>query len=187
MERALIVSGTETGISFFQEMLLHAGVPEQTIVNSAGEAQRRALEYGYDLCIINAPLPDEFGDQLACSLAGIGEVILVVRAEQFEEICHRVEESGVITVAKPVNHALFWNALKVAQAASVKMRRVYRENRRLKQKLEDLQIINRAKCLLIFHLGMNEQDAHRYIEKQSMDMRLSKRDIAEDILKSYEC
>ena len=60
------------------------------------------------------------------------------------------------------------------------------ENSKLKQKIEDIRIIDRAKCILISYLGMSEQEAHRYIEKKAMDMRITKRAVAEGILKIYE-
>jgi response regulator NasT len=60
------------------------------------------------------------------------------------------------------------------------------ENRMLIQKIEDIRIIDRAKCILISHLSLSEPDAHRYIEKQAMDMRQTRRKVAEEILKTYE-
>ena len=33
---------------------------------------------------------------------------------------------------------------------------------------------------------MSESQAHRYIEKQAMDLRVTKKEIAENILKTYE-
>ena len=56
----------------------------------------------------------------------------------------------------------------------------------LKQRMEDIAVIDRAKMLLISHLAFSEAQAHRYIEKQAMDMRATKRAIAEEILKTYE-
>ena len=47
-------------------------------------------------------------------------------------------------------------------------------------------MIDRAKCILIQYLNMTEAEAHRYIEKQAMDMRSTKRVIAEGILRTYE-
>ena len=35
------------------------------------------------------------------------------------------------------------------------------------------------------HLKMTEPDAHRYIEKQAMDRCISKREVAEEIMKTY--
>ena len=46
--------------------------------------------------------------------------------------------------------------------------------------------MNRAKWSLIECLKMTEEQAHRYIEKQAMDERLSKRAVAEAIIKTYK-
>ena len=35
-------------------------------------------------------------------------------------------------------------------------------------------------------LGYTEEQAHKYIEKKSMDLRVSRRKVAVDILKTYE-
>ena len=60
------------------------------------------------------------------------------------------------------------------------------ENRRLREKIEELRIVERAKCVLIEHLQFTEEQAHRYIEKQAMDRRSTRRTIAESILNTYE-
>ena len=49
----------------------------------------------------------------------------------------------------------------------------------------EIRIVNKAKWLLISELKMSEADAHRYIEKQAMDQCITKRSIAEDIIKTY--
>ena len=60
------------------------------------------------------------------------------------------------------------------------------QNQKLQDKLEEIRLIDRAKCVLIQYLNMTEQQAHRYIEKQSMDLRQSRVVTAESILKTYE-
>ena len=45
------------------------------------------------------------------------------------------------------------------------------------------QVVDRAKCCLISFLRMDEAQAHRYIQKRAMDMRVTQREVAEDILK----
>lgn len=60
------------------------------------------------------------------------------------------------------------------------------QNQKLQNKLEEIRLIDRAKCVLIQYLNMTEQQAHRYIEKQSMDLRQSRVVTAESILKTYE-
>ena len=53
------------------------------------------------------------------------------------------------------------------------------------EKMQEIRLVNHAKWLLINELKMNESDAHHYIEKQAMDCCVSKRIIAEDIIKTY--
>ena len=55
------------------------------------------------------------------------------------------------------------------------------------QELTDEQrLIARAKRMLMLYLNMSEPMAHRYIEKRAMDMRVTKKEIARNILKTYE-
>ena len=60
------------------------------------------------------------------------------------------------------------------------------ENAILKQKIEDKRVIDRAKLILVSYMSMSEKEAHRYIEKQAMDLRKTRRDVAEGILRTYE-
>jgi response regulator NasT len=188
MDSALIVSGTDKSVSYLTEILEQAAVTKIAAVGTAGEARRILIHNDYDLCVINGPLPDEFGESLARGVAvkGVSEVILFVKAEFFDEISHRVEDYGVIAVSKPVNRAMLWNALKVSRAVHQRLRTVQNENKRLLQKIEDIRVIDRAKCLLISSLAMTEPEAHKYIEKQAMDMRVTRKTVAETILKTYE-
>lgn len=188
MESALIVTTTQKSIDFFTEMLNAASFSQIVTVQTCGEARRLLLERDFDLVIINAPLRDETGESLARYIAakGASQVILVVKSEYFEEIAANTEEDGVLTVAKPINRTLFWSALKLAKAAGARLKRMQAENSKLQQKIEDIRIIDRAKCLLISYLKLTEQEAHRFLEKQAMDLRITKRAVAEGILKMYE-
>ena len=56
----------------------------------------------------------------------------------------------------------------------------------VEEKIEEIRLTNRAKWHLIECLSMTETEAHRYIEKQAMDLRLSKREVAENIIKTYQ-
>ena len=51
--------------------------------------------------------------------------------------------------------------------------------------MTEIRLVNRAKWLLIGELNMSEPDAHRYIEKQAMDNGVTKKEIAENIIKTY--
>ena len=188
MESALIVSSTDKGTAFFTELLNAASINQIASLKSCTEARRFLLERDFDLVIINAPLPDETGESLAKHIAakGLGQVLLVVKTEYFEAISAVTEDLGILTIQKPIQKTLLWSAVKLAKAAQSQVKRLHRENSKLTQRIEDIRMIDRAKCVLISVLKISEQEAHRYIEKQAMDMRTTKRSIAEGILKTYE-
>jgi response regulator NasT len=187
MESALIVSRVEKSTAFFTGMLHEAGVRRAVGLGSGGEARRLLRERDFDLVIVNAPLHDETGERLARDIAcGNGaQVILVVKSEYADEVSGLCEGDGVLTIAKPVGRAAFWSALTFARAAHNRLSRAQAENARLRQKLEDLRVVGRAKLLLVSRLGMSEEEAHRHLEKQAMDLRATKREIAEGVIKTY--
>lgn len=186
MDSALIVSSSEKSAAFFSEMLSAAAVGQIVTLGSCAGARRLLLERDFDLVIIDAPLRDETGESLSRHIAskGLSQVILAVSSALFEEISAVTEELGVLTVSKPINRDLFWAALKLAKSVGSRRRSMGED--KLRQRIEDIRRIDRAKCILISHLGMSEPEAHRYIEKQAMDMRVTKRAVAEGILKTYE-
>lgn len=188
MERVLIVSSTSKGTEFLTELLRSDAFSSITAVRSGAEARRLLIDDSFDLVVINAPLGDEFGSELALSLAGSSTsgILLVVRAELADQVSAKVEDYGVFVVAKPMNRQLFYQAVKLVTASRRRLLGLRRENSQLQKRIEEIRIIDRAKCALIQYLGMTEAQAHRYIEKQAMDMRMTKGQVAENILKTYE-
>ena len=188
MESALIISSTDKSAVFLSEILAAASIKQITALQSCGEARRLLLERDFDLVVVNAPLRDESGESLSRYIAskGASQVILIVKNEYFDAVSAVCEDDGVLTVSKPVNKAVFWSALTLAKSAHGRIKRIQIENAELKQKIEDIRIVDRAKWILISYMNMNEKEAHRYIEKQAMDLRTTKRAIAEGILKTYE-
>jgi len=167
-------------------MLKAASVNKIVTSKSCGEARRLLLKMDFDLVIINAPLKDETGEDFSKHIAGKGmsQVILVVKSEYFDEVSAVCERDGILIISKPVNRVAFWSTLMIAKSAQKKLKQT--ENVQLKQKIENIRIIDRAKSILISCMNMSEQEAHRYIEKQAMDMRSARREVAEGIIKTYE-
>lgn len=188
MESVLIISFSEKSAAFLKELLSPDFSKDIAMVSNCQEARRLYMQRGFDLCIINAPLRDEAGEHMARHVAVEkgSQVILLTPYEYFEEVSAQVEDVGVITLSKPVNKGILWNALKMAKAANSLVHRLQSENSKLIQKLEDIKIVDRAKCILISYLRLTEVEAHKYIEKKAMDTRSSKREVAEEILKTYE-
>ena len=145
------------------------------------------LETDVDLVILNAPLRDEFGTQLALNLSRDNLcVLMLVPAESFDAVCYKVEDEGILTLSKPVSRNGLLGAIKLLTAMRGKLRKLDRQNQALQEKMQDIRTVNRAKWLLIEIKRMTENEAHYYIEKQAMDMRLSRREVAENIIRTYD-
>lgn len=185
--RVLVVSSGDKIRDYFSGLLPADEYELVSHAHNAGEARRLLLSQCADIVIINAPLSDEFGTQLALDLSDspMG-IMLVVKSEHFERIAHLVEDAGVLTVARPNSRQSFYGALKLLTAVSAKLAKMERKNRTLQEKMADIRTVNRAKWLLIENLKMSESDAHYYIEKQAMDTRLSRREVAQGIIRTYD-
>jgi ANTAR domain len=57
-----------------------------------------------------------------------------------------------------------------------------RENAALRQTLEARTVVERAKALLMTQGGLSEPHAHRYIQKSSMDARMSMAEVARALI-----
>ena len=184
----LLVSASEKFNTTIMPLLPTTDYWPVNTAKSVGEAQRRLLEESYDIVLINAPLPDDFGMQLAidtCSNSGAG-VLLLVKNEHFSEIDAKVVTYGVMTLSKPTSLQMIAQSLRVLCATRERLRQMEAKQVTVEEKIEEIRLVNRAKWMLIECLSMAEADAHRYIEKQAMDLRISKREVAENIIKTYQ-
>ena len=188
MDRALIVCDAPKATDFYRNFLIQNEYRDVTVVSGGAEAKRLLVERDFDVCVINAPLLTETGEQLSIELAekNICQVILFVKAEFMEEITEKVEDFGVITVSKPISRQMFWSALKLARVTQKRLVMAQRENAKLQKKITDLKLVSRAKCVLIAYEDMSEEDAHKYLERQAMDRRMSRVQVAQEILNRYE-
>lgn len=155
--------------------------------SSSGEAKRMLVSALPDIMIVNTPLPDDFGIELAMSFADTNScILLLVKNEYYDQVCYKVEKSGVLTLGKPASKQGLYSAIRLLCATHMKLSKLEKKNRTLQEKMSDIRTVNRAKWLLIENMNMTEKDAHYYIEKQAMDTRLSRREIAEHIIRTYD-
>lgn len=142
----------------------------------------------FDLIIISTPLEDEFGLDLAAELHGKSGAALIVitKGELAEEVQNKIKFTGAFVLGRPTTKAALLQAVKFAEIAGENVKRLTEENKRLERRIEDIKIIDRAKACLMQYLKLTEAQAHRHIQKQAMDLRITQRKAAEDILLMYE-
>ena len=184
--RALLALGGEKYRPQWERLLRENGFSQVEAASSGGEARRLLLAGDWDLLLIAAPLPDEFGHDLATDAAEQGvPVLLSVKAELWEEASARVGPAGVVALGRPLSRAVFAQAVGMLRAAQAQVGKLREENKKLRQKLEELRAVSRAKCLLVEYLHLDEESAHKYIERAAMEERKTRRAVAEEIIAEY--
>ena len=184
----LVVSHGEKLNRALESLLPKAVFSPVRFAESVSEAKRILAEQDYDLAIVNSPLPDGPGIDLAVDLCEAKPTIaaLLVRAELHDEIYAKVMRHGVFTLPKPLSKSSVTQALQWMATARERQRSMQRKSLSMEEKMAEIRLVNRAKWLLIERRGMDEPQAHRYLEKQAMDRCATKRDVAEAILREYE-
>ena len=189
MERILLVSATEKSRTMLSQFLTSCGVQAQLAPASSGAEARRMLVDGlFDLVLVNTPLPDEFGHEVCINAVEKTDagVVFLVKAAQAEQLLGPLSDQGVLLLSKPFSTALFVQAMHMAAAGNHRLLRARQENARLQEKIAQVRLVSRAKCCLVEHEHMTEAEAHRYIEKQAMDTRRDRTEIAQEVLENYE-
>ena len=150
--------------------------------------RRRRDTNDFEVVIINTPLPDEFGHELGTDAVEKTDagVILLAKTGTAEQIADKLQDFGVLVLAKPFTGAQFRQAVQIAASSYKRLAVLRTENAKLLDKIAQLRLVDRAKCYLIEKKGYTETDAHRLIEKRAMDTRRSRAEIAQEILDSYE-
>ena len=188
MGRALIVSAGANSNEYIAARLSEMGYSRPVIIPSGAEARRRMSESDFELIVVNAPLPDEFGHELCSSAVEKTDagVVLLAKAAAAEQLLAPMSEQGVLLLSKPFSNTLFLQAIHLAAASNHRLQVLRQENARMQEKLQQVRLVSRAKCCLIAERGMSEAEAHRYIEKNAMDTRRDRAEIAQEILDSYD-
>lgn len=184
---ALIVASIPKQQHALTDVLYHDEI-NCIVSSSAAEARRASFTRPFDLFVINGGLIDEHGNELAYDLAESNDCggILIDDYSRVESLSYDLNRVGVLMLARPISRTALLEAVRLVNASNARVRALKQKNEELASKLEDVKYISRAKILLMRTLGYSEEQAHKYIEKRAMDMRVSRRKVAMEILKTHE-
>ena len=183
----LIVSASERFRDSLRPLLPEAGYAPVITVTSVGAAERVRSERDFDFVFINSPLPDDAGIRFAvdCCRTGGTVAVLFAAAALYDQVRAKVTERGVFVLPRPIPRDAILRGLNWMTAARERLRGYEKKVQPIEEKMEEIRLVNRAKWLLISELKMSEPDAHRYINRQSMDRCVPKRAVAEEIIRLY--
>ncbi len=148
------------------------------------EARRLCAERVFNIVIVD--FADGEGTDFAVDISSYTSTILLLAPTQFfDQISYKVEPYGILTITSPFDQFYFYNMIKIAIAVQYKVQVLSSQTIKLKEKMEEIRLVNRAKMLLMQNQGMTEQEAHRFLEKQAMDRSMKRIAVANEIIKQY--
>lgn len=167
-----------------KQMLENLGYEVVAEAEDGQEAVAMAQTHNPDLCVLDVKMPVMDGIDAANTMAdsGIAPSILLT-AYSDSDLIARAREAGVFGyLTKPFKPSDLAPAIEVARARFEQNQQLVKEVATLSDRLEARKVIEKAKGVLVQKEGISEADAYRRIQQQSMNQRLSMREVADAIL-----
>jgi len=185
--KALIAAVSDDTRASLSSMTLEAGLTDVTITNGKN-LRNLCAEHDYDVIISVLPFEDEFGVETVAYISRASDVCQIIFAPSkvYDEVCAKLSETGAIILPKSSARELAVNSIHCAAAMKDRLDDLRSENQTLRNMVNEMKLVNRAKSVLMEYLKISEKEAHRQIQKRAMDQRITLTDVAADILKTYE-
>lgn len=184
--RRVVVAEDEAVIRLdIVEMLREVGYDVVGEAADGESAIRLAEELRPDLVVMDIKMPILDGISAAerIAKARIAPVVLLTAFSQ-KELVERARDAGAMAyVVKPFTAADLIPALEIALSRHAEISSLESEISDLTERFETRKVVERAKSLLQTSMGLNEPEAFRWIQKTSMDRRLTMREVADTVLK----
>jgi len=184
--RRVVVAEDEAVIRLdIVEMLREVGYDVVGEAADGESAIRLAEELRPDLVVMDIKMPilDGIAAAERIAKARIAPVVLLTAFSQ-KELVERARDAGAMAyVVKPFTSADLIPALEIALSRHAEISSLESEISDLTERFETRKLVERAKSLLQTSMGLSEPEAFRWIQKTSMDRRLTMREVAETVLK----
>ncbi|TLP77441.1 ANTAR domain-containing response regulator [Nesterenkonia sphaerica] len=184
-KRRVLVAEDETLIRLdIVEILTGAGYHVVGEAENGEKAVDLAREHTPDLVVMDVKMPVMDGLTAAKIIAEekIAPVVMLTAFSQRDLVESAREAGAMAYVVKPFSESDLIPAIEVAAARFDELRALESEVSSLAEKFETRKLVDRAKSLLISKMSLSEADAFRWIQKTSMDRRLTMREVAETVV-----
>ena len=183
--RKVVVAEDESLIRMdIVETLREHGFDVVAEASDGEEAIARAEEFKPNLVVMDIKMPNMDGITAAKRLAELKIPVVLLTAFSQKELVEQAAEAGAMAyVVKPFTPTDLIPAVEIALSRHAQVIALETEVSDLIDRLETRKMVDRAKGLLITKgLVKDEPEAFRWIQKTSMDGRLTMKDVARTII-----
>ena len=157
------------------------------VVGEAGDGERAvelALELRPDLVVMDVKMPKLDGISAAERLSkdNVAPVVLLTAFSQKELVEQAAKAGALAYVVKPFTPNDLLPAIEIALSRYSQIKTLEDEISDLAERFETRKIVDIAKGILNEKMGLTEPEAFRWIQKASMDRRLTMKDVAVTII-----
>ena len=161
------------------------------VIAEAGDGEAAvalATEHRPDVIVMDIKMPKMDGIEAAEKISALKIPVVLLTAFSQRELVERASEAGAMAyVVKPFSPNDLLPAIEIALSRHAQLRALESEIADLAERLETRKLVDRAKGLLISkNLVKDEPDAFRWIQKSSMDRRLTMAQVAKTVIEQLQ-
>lgn len=165
------------------ETLIEAGYDVVANVGDGEEALAMAAEHEPDLAILDVKMPKLDGISVAAKLQEMSIPVVMLTSFSDADLVKSATEAGAMAyVVKPFGAHDLLPAIQIALSRGQELIDLEAEIADLSERLETRKLLDRAKGVLQIKMKLTEPEAYRWMQKASMDRRLTIAQVAETVI-----
>jgi response regulator NasT len=166
------------------ETLTEAGYDVVADAGDGEEALALAEQHEPDLAVLDVKMPKLDGISVAAKLQELSIPVVMLTSFSDTDLVKSATEAGAMAyVVKPFSSNDLLPAIQIALSRGQELLDLEAEIADLTERLETRKLLDRAKGLLQIKMKLTEPEAYRWMQKASMDRRLTIAQVAETVIK----
>ncbi|MDA3846157.1 MAG: ANTAR domain-containing protein [Vallitaleaceae bacterium] len=186
--RILVGSSSEKVTKQLTKFLIENGLSVVGETLDGYELLRRAHTVYPDIVLVDYNMKGLSGHQIAEILVSekLCPVVALISSAEVSYFVNLNLEPTFVPLVKPINKQSLMNTINLLVKTSKSISQLESRVTELTSSQDTTKVINSAKKLLMENMELTESEAHRRIQKQSMDKGIAKIKVAQMIIALYE-
>jgi len=182
--KTLIATSDEKFIKAIKSILQQQGFEVIDTTTDGYECLRKARILEIDIVIVDFDILPITGYEISKILVedDISDVILIAKSGQEIPIKEVKRQEGITLLTRPISKDILIKTIEIMAKSHKRAKELRKEIFELKEKLSERKVIEKAKGIIIKTMDLSEQEAFRFMQKQSMDKRKPIKELAQEII-----